>query len=95
MLFDWDAGNWPKCGKHGLSQLEIEEVFRNDPTIFSDPDDHSKDEQRLKAIGRSEKGRFVFVVFTMRQIGEIACIRPVSARYMHQKEIDRYVHTQR
>lgn len=94
MLFDWDSGNWPKCGKHGLGQSEIEEVFRNDPTIFSDPD-HSKDEQRLKAIGQSEKGRFVFVVFTMRKIGDVSCIRPVSARYMHQKEIDRYVRTQK
>ncbi|TBN45900.1 BrnT family toxin, partial [Paracoccus sediminis] len=20
--FDWDDGNWPKCGKHGVSRAE-------------------------------------------------------------------------
>ena len=24
--FDWDDGNWPKCGKHGVSREEIEQV---------------------------------------------------------------------
>jgi len=23
--FDWDDGNWPKCGKHGVSRTEIEQ----------------------------------------------------------------------
>jgi len=25
--FDWDSGNWPKCGKHGVSREEIERLF--------------------------------------------------------------------
>jgi uncharacterized DUF497 family protein len=25
--FDWDDGNWPKCGKHGVSREEIERLF--------------------------------------------------------------------
>ena len=25
--FEWDAGNWPKCGKHGVSKAEIEFVL--------------------------------------------------------------------
>lgn len=25
--FDWDSGNWPKCGKHGVTKEEIKEVF--------------------------------------------------------------------
>ena len=25
--FDWNDGNWPKCGKHGVSGAEIEERF--------------------------------------------------------------------
>jgi uncharacterized DUF497 family protein len=29
--FDWNAGNWPKCGKHGVSREEIEEVFTGLP----------------------------------------------------------------
>jgi hypothetical protein len=25
--FDWDSGNWPKCGKHGVSREQIERLF--------------------------------------------------------------------
>ena len=25
--FGWDDGNWPKCGKHGVSRSEIEQVL--------------------------------------------------------------------
>jgi uncharacterized DUF497 family protein len=25
--FYWDSGNWPKCGKHGVSREEIERLF--------------------------------------------------------------------
>ncbi len=32
--FDWDAGNWPKCAKHGLSKQEIEEVFEGNHTAY-------------------------------------------------------------
>ena len=35
--FDWDEGNWPKCGKHGVSQKEIEEVFIGTPAVLADP----------------------------------------------------------
>lgn len=89
MLFDWDAGNWPKCGKHGLSKDEIEAVFLAKPSVLFDPDS-SHDEERYKAIGRNSEGRHVYVSFTMRPKKDEPYIRPISARYMHQKEIDRY-----
>ena len=25
--FEWDEGNWPKCGKHGVTREEIELLF--------------------------------------------------------------------
>jgi uncharacterized protein len=25
--FDWDSGNWLKCGKHGVAREEIEQVL--------------------------------------------------------------------
>jgi len=28
--FDWDDGNWPKCGKHGLSREHIQRLFSDD-----------------------------------------------------------------
>jgi uncharacterized DUF497 family protein len=41
-------------------------------------------------IGRTDKGRGVFIVFTLRRKGDELLIRPISARYMHNKEIDTY-----
>ena len=51
---------------------------------------HSQRESRLRAIGRTQNGRGVFIVFTLRRKGEEILIRPVSARYMHNKEIDAF-----
>lgn len=85
--FDWDEGNWPKCGKHGVSREEIEEVLMNQPAVLPDP---HPDEPRLRAIGKTPAGRYIFLVFMLRKISGANWLRPISARYMHQKEIDRY-----
>lgn len=53
------------------------------------PDPHPN-EPRMKAIGRKEAGRYVFLVFMLREVAGQTLLRPISARYMHQKEIDRY-----
>ncbi|MCP1232266.1 MULTISPECIES: BrnT family toxin [Acetobacter] len=47
-------------------------------------------EPRMRAIGRTEAGRYVFLVFMFRTISSQTRLRPISARYMHQKEIDHY-----
>lgn len=47
-------------------------------------------EVRLRAIGQTDDGRFVFIVFLMRQIDGQEKIRPISARPMHKKEIKHY-----
>jgi uncharacterized protein len=85
--FDWDDGNWPKCGKHGVSQIEIEQVAKNQPATMADP---HPGEARMRAIGKTDAGRYVFLVFVLRETGEGLLFRPISARYMHQKEIDSY-----
>jgi uncharacterized DUF497 family protein len=89
MRIDWDEGNWPKCGKHGVSKAEIEAVFGNEPAIVEDPE-HSQDEERFKAVGVTQEGRHVFVVFTFRQKADEAHYRPISARYMHEDEVQYY-----
>ena len=86
--FDWDQGNWPKCAKHGLTKAVIESVFQNQPMIAPDP---NQGEERLRAIGQSDEGRYVFLVFTLRHKNGKQLIRVISARYMHSKEIDHYV----
>lgn len=87
--FDWDKGNRAKCEKHGLSVADIEDLFMRPLAILPDAT-HSQREQRFRAIGRTEKGRGVFIVFTFRRKGDEVVIRPISARYMHKKEIAAY-----
>ena len=87
--FDWDRGNRAKCGKHGLSMAVIEDMFSRPVAILPDVT-HSHRENRFRAIGRCEQGRGIFVVFTLRRKGSELVIRPISARYMHKKEIDAF-----
>lgn len=47
-------------------------------------------EPRFLAIGRTQQGRYTFVVFTPRQDAAVARLRPISARYMHKREIRKY-----
>lgn len=85
--FDWDDGNWPKCGKHGVTREEIEEVLRAAPAVMADP---FAEEPRMRAIGKTAAGKYVFLVFMPREIDRQTMLRPISARFMHQKEIDHY-----
>ena len=88
--FDWDAGNREKCCKHGVSVREIEEVLRADPIFSPDHVHSSPAEQRFIAVGRTLAGRAMFVAFTLRLKDGRQLARPVSARYMHKKEAERY-----
>ncbi len=87
--FDWDKGNRAKCEKHGLSVSVIESLFTRPLAILPDAA-HSHSERRFRAIGRTETGRGVFIVFTLRRKGDEMLIRPISARYIHKKEIEAY-----
>lgn len=85
--FDWNESNWPKCGKHGVSREEIEQVLLGSPSVMLDP---HQDEPGIRAIGKTNVGRYVFLVFIVRTIEKQIKIRPISARNMHQKEINHY-----
>ena len=87
--FDWDQGNWGKCQKHRVSIAEIEAVLRGDPQIAPAPR-RSSTEERFIAIGRTVTGRALFIAFTLRNRDGARLVRPISARYMHAKEIERY-----
>jgi uncharacterized DUF497 family protein len=91
--FEWDDGNRSKCQKHGVSLSEIEQVFRHDPLILSDRTGST--ETRFNAVGVTSRKRHVFVVFTLRENDEGRLIRPISARYMHRKEVKIYERTKR
>lgn len=85
--FDWDEGNRDKCQKHGLTLQVIEGLFSR--TLQTGPDPFTA-EPRFRAVGRAEDGRAVFLVFTLRERNGEVFVRPISARYMHQKEVKAY-----
>jgi uncharacterized DUF497 family protein len=87
--FEWDKGNRDKCRKHGPPLAAIEGLFRVPLAVFPDPA-HSGAEERFKAIGRTQDGRGVFIVFTLREQDAGTQIRPISARHMHRKEVEHY-----
>ena len=78
----------PQSAK-GVSIAEIESVFRDEPRVGPDAE-RSKVEQRFRAVGRTKEGRHLFAIFSVRRRGSYILVRPISARYMHGKEIDAY-----
>jgi len=94
--FDWDDGNWPKCGKHGVSQAEIEAVLGNRASQIFPDTAHGLIEVRELAIGVSPlNGHAMAIFFTRRAIDGGVLLRPASARYMHDKEVRKYEQTRR
>ena len=86
--FDRDDGNWPKCAKHGVSKAEIENILSHEPKVL--PDRTGRGEMRFNAIRRNAAGRYLFIAFAIRAVKGRTVIRPISARYLHRKEIDHY-----
>ena len=68
-----------------LSQAEIEFAVSHGARVAPDPK-HSGTEQRFIAIGRTSEGRPVFIAYCWRGPN----LRPISARYMHEREVARY-----
>lgn len=85
--FQWDAANAEKVwARHRVTPAEPEEVFLNRPLVVGDDKEHSAMEDRLYALGQTDAGRLLFVVFTIR--GRL--IRVISARDMSRKERKAY-----
>ncbi len=81
--FEWDKGNQGKSWvRHRVSDEECEEVFFNLPVVVAPDAAHSERESRHYLLGRTNKGRPLFIVFTPR--GEK--IRVISARAMTRRE---------
>ena len=81
--FDWDAGNADKNQRtHGVTDAECEQLFFNRPLVASPDSEHSAKEARFHALGQTNAGRRLMVVFTIR--GQL--LRVISARDMSRKE---------
>jgi uncharacterized protein len=57
--------------------------------VFPDPA-HSDKEDRFKRSERSMMDAEFLIVFTLRTRCGDTYIRPISARYMHKKEVEHY-----
>ena len=88
MSFQWDEGNRDKNWiKHGITQAECEQAFFNLPLLVFDDSQHSQNEERFYALGRTDEGKGLFIVFTYR---DQSLIRIISARRMTKTEKDYY-----
>lgn len=81
--FEWDQNNIKKIwAKHNVSPFECEQVFFNEPLMAQEDVKHSQKEARYYVLGKTDKTRLLFVVFTVRK----NLIRVISARDMSKKE---------
>ena len=67
---------------------ECEQVFFNQPLILAGNEERSQSEQRYYALGQTDDGRRLFIVFIVR--GEL--VRVISARDMSRRERRVYDH---
>ena len=81
--FGWDEGNLLKnWERHRVSTSECEQVFFSRPLVAGLDETHSKQETRYYALGVTDAGRRLFIVFTVRH----KKIRVISARDMNRRE---------
>lgn len=81
--FQWDEGNSAKNWKrHRVTQAEAEQLFLNRPVVVVDDPKHSGAERRFFAVGQTDFGRKLAIVFTLR--GPL--LRVISARPMSRRE---------
>lgn len=81
--FLWDKANVDKNWlKHQVHFKEAEEIFLNLPLKTFRDKKHSQKEDRFTALGITNKGRKLYVVFTIRK----QKIRVISARSQSRKE---------
>ena len=81
--FQWDQGNAEKNWvAHGVTQAECERVLLGAPLIVNPDVLHSRQETRYYALGETDVGRRLFIVFTVRD----RLVRVISARDMSFRE---------
>ena len=89
LAFEWDKGNIGKNTKHKVEDKEAEEVFLDENKKTFKDKLHSDGEERFRVVGKTKKGRLLFVAFTKRKNK----IRIISARDINKKEVYLYEET--
>ena len=87
MEFEWDANKATvNLSRHNVSFDEAKTVFQDPFYIVFDDPDHSFEEDRCIAIGRSIQDRLLFLSYTERE----DTIRLISARKTTRGERELY-----
>lgn len=82
-LFDWNDANRRHLARHGVTPLEAEQSYRNDPLVVEEQ--FFPEEIRYLALGETDAGRRLAVVFTIcEQRIRFITAYPMTAR---QQEI--------
>lgn len=84
--FEWNKGNIGKNLKHQVEDNEAEEVFFDEDKVIFKDTIHSRTEKRFILLGKTKRGRLLYLVFTKR----IKSIRIISARDINRKEVNLY-----
>ena len=84
--FQWDEGNIGKNKIHAVEDKEVEEVFLDEKRYIFKDKVHSQNEERFRILGKTKKGRLLFVAFTIRN----QKVRIISARDINKKEVYLY-----
>jgi uncharacterized protein len=82
--FDWDLHNAGHVARHGVHPAEVEDAVERPHAII--PAKDVGGEKRWKLFGTSAAGRYLVVVFTIRD----ERLRPVTAHTMNQRERNFY-----
>lgn len=81
--FEWDWGNvshlWER---HQVRPFEAEDAMKDPNAIQGTDEHHAQTEVRFSVIGKTRKGRILFLVFTIRN----SHIRVLHARDAKRKE---------
>lgn len=81
--FEWDKWNTDKnWQKHRVKPEEAEQPFFDENKFTSDDIKHSYKEKRIILLGKTKKGRLLYIVYTLRKDR----IRIISARDTNKKE---------
>lgn len=81
--FEWDEGNSSKNWlRHEIQQVEAEQALLNTPLVLDATSRHAAAEPRYIALGQTDAGRLLTVVFTVRG----SRVRVISARAMSKQE---------
>jgi uncharacterized protein len=81
-VFEWDAANTAHIAKHGLVHQDVEQALA-DPELEPAVAYHTETEERFAYLGRTEDGRLLMIVLTLRE----GSLRVVTAHQANRRQL--------